>query len=512
MLGALLEAKAIAEAGDLEEALRRTSDLLNDDHDRPEALFIAAYCLLKQDRWAIAAALLRRAAQIAPRVAQVWNNLGLCLAQLRQLEEAAVCLERSLEIQPEQTAALNNLALVALNEYRLEDCIKIANRSLAIDPDQKDTLETRGYAYLGMHDWVNGWKGYESAVNSSKWRVTRPVGKEPYWDGSWGKTVLIRGEQGVGDEIQFGSIIPDAIKNCERVIIECDHRLQTLFQRTFPTATVYGTRFEKHRYWAEAEEEKIQASILIGSLPHLYRNSLDAFPGTPYLVCDPDRQAQWKCLLDQRPGLKVGLAWSAGVFNTFAQRRSMRLEDFRPLFDVEGVSFVSLEYRDPRSEIKESGLPILHWKRAVERVDMEETAALISQLDLVICVTTTAADICGALGMPAWVLVPTKPGWKWACPPGYDGRRMPWFRSLECYRQVAEGDWTEPINQIKDRLENLSRRGLTPAGGSHRAAEQHHPQGQQASSDHPASHQPAADQASGADGVHLQPLSLPVPV
>lgn len=455
MLRDIWEAKDLAESGDLAEGLNRISDILNDDPDRPEALFIAAFCLLKTERWAIACAILRRAAQLAPHVPQVWNNLGLCLAQLRKLSEARDCLERSLEIEPDQTAALNNLALVAVNEHQPAEAIRLADKSLALDPDQKDVQETRGYACLMLRKWQEGWKGYEHALNNSKWRMTRPLDAEPYWDGSPGKKVFIRGEQGVGDEILFGSILADAIKNCSEVVLECDRRLEGLFRRSFPQAKVWGSRFEKQRTWMVHDHEKVDAHCLIGSLGSFYRNSASDFPGTPYLVPDPERQAQWRLLLDKKPGLKVGLAWNAGVFNTFRHRRSFPLGTLKPLFDINGASFISLEYKDPRIEIKQSGLPITHWPRAVERVDIEETAALISQLDLLVCATTTAALIAGAVGVKALVLVPYRAHWNYSCPPNEDEGKMPWFSSLELFRQSTEDDWTAPVEKIKQRLAEL---------------------------------------------------------
>lgn len=486
MLKDIWEAKDIAEAGDLAEGLERISAILNDDPDRPEALFIAAYCLLKTDRWAIACALLRRAAALAPHVPQVWNNLGLCLAQLRKLDEAKDCLERSLEIDPEQTAALNNLALVAVNSYEPERCIELSDRSMALDPSQKDITETRGYACLMLRRWKEGWEGYETAINNSKWRMTRALDEEPYWDGSKGKRVMIRGEQGVGDEVLFASCVPDAMRDCEHVIIECDKRLAGLFGRSFPQATVFGTRFDKHRPWRAQGDVKVDAHILSGSLPHLYRNSDDSFPRKPYLIADPERRLQWRALLASKPGLKVGVGWTAGMFNTFKHRRSFSLKTLAPLFDVPDTTFISLEYKTPVGEIKESGLPVLHWPRAVEKVDIDETAALICELDLIICPTTSAAILAGALGKPAWILCPTKAHWMYACPAGNDSEKMVWFESLRVFRQEVEGDWSHPVLKAKAELEDLHRSRQPAAGSGKRMHPKHLPQSIEAGSDHSA--------------------------
>lgn len=493
------QAHQLAEAGRLDEALTICSEILNEDADRAEALFIAGYALLKADRFGLAYCLMQKCVQLVPEREQSWNNLGLVAASLHRHEESLKYLQRSLEIRPGQTESRNNIALIHVNDSRPLEAVKWADTSLTINPNQNDVAETRGYACLLLRRWQEGWDGYEKAVGVSKYRQPKPVNDEPYWDGKPVNKLYIRGEQGLGDEIMFASCLPDAKKAASNILYECDFRLEGLLKRSFPAIKIYGTRQQKERPWHDV----FDAQCLIGSLPNLYRNTNESFPGTPYLKSDPERVEQWKVLLDKLPGLKVGLAWTGGLRNTFASRRSLTLPQLSPLFDVPGISWVSLQYKE--SDL-DAPVKIHHWKRAAESQDIDDVAALIDCLDLVITVSTATVHIAGALGKPTWVLVPEKPHWIY----GLEGD-MPWYNSVKLFRQ--HGKWDGVINQLGEHLASHIRGFGPPATDSvHSTSEQYHPASIQAGSDNPTRLKPTANFSGGANGIHVQPLSSPFAV
>lgn len=369
--------------------------------------------------------------------AAVLNNMGLAAASIGSQpmqEEAERYLRQSLQLEPGNLPSLNNLALMALHSGDYEQCLKLCEKSLKQDPGQPEVHECRAYALLMIGNWEEGWKEWDYSLGT-KYRPH--IGTEPYWEGQKGVKLLIRGEQGIGDEISFGSVLPDVAKDCE-VTLECDYRLEGLFKRSFPNIDVQGTRVGEKRGSYTGHDYR----ALVGSLCRHYRNTPESFPGTPYLVADPERRLQWRALLDTFPGKKIGIAWTGGRTNTFADRRSFRLEEWRPILDT-GHTFVSLQYKNPGSEA--AALGVKHWPRATETTDYDDTAALVAELDLVIATTTAVVHLAGALGKECWCLVPKKPRWFHQ----KEGKRIPWYKSVEIFRQTKQG-W--PIQEIADRL------------------------------------------------------------
>jgi hypothetical protein len=175
---------------------------------------------------------------------------------------------------------------------------------------------------------------------------------------------VVYGEQGLGDEIMYASCLPDVMQDCN-VIVECDPRLEGLFRRSFPQASVYGTRRKQAVAWPS--KHTFDANCAIGRLPMFYRPSPTSCPGTAYLIADTERRVQWRALFDSLgPKPKVGLCWTGGRRNTYAKERAVGLESLRPLIESIEADWISLQYKDPTSEIEKSGLPIRHFARAAE--------------------------------------------------------------------------------------------------------------------------------------------------
>jgi len=433
----------LAEAGEPDEALRVASNVLNENPDEARALFLASYVFLQAERWGMAYNVLMRAATLVPRREQVWNNLGMCCMKMGRIDEARKHLNKALQLEPKNYAAMNNLALIEVNECNPKKALEYTYKSLNINPEQWDVRETQGYANLMLGNWEAGWDGYEAMVGNTKQRTAEPRKPVPYWDGSPIKRLLVRGEQGIGDEIAFASILSDAVPE---VVLECDRRLEGLFKRSFPNIEIHGTRFDKSVNW----DADYDAWCLIGSLGWHYRTKDSDFPGKPYLKADPQRKLQWNALLGSLgTKKKIGIAWTGGLKDTHSERRSVDLEQLLPILQQD-ATFISLQYKNPAPEITEfsqkHGIEIHHWPRATEAPDYDETAALVDELDLVISVTTAAVDLCGALGKECWVLVPNKPHWRY----GMTGDKKIWYDSIKLFMQGK--DWTGVINDIGAEL------------------------------------------------------------
>jgi ADP-heptose:LPS heptosyltransferase len=163
---------------------------------------------------------------------------------------------------------------------------------------------------------------------------------------------------------------------------------------------------------------------------------------------------QWRALLDAiGPKMKVGIAWTGGKKNTGKHRRSLDLDDLLPILRQD-ATFVSLQYMDSPDILAlqdTHGITIHHWRHAVQTADYDDTAALVAELDLVICVTTAALHLCGAMGQRCWVMMPKHPHWMF----GISGDSMPWYESVKLYRQ--KHNWVELIAEVATDLRNLIR-------------------------------------------------------
>ena len=431
--------------GDPDEAMRLCSSILNDAPHDVEALFCVGLILIGSERFGLAANIFARCVQLQPDSHEALTNFALSLISLNEFKESEQILHRVLKQHPDYAPALNNLALLKVNMVNPKAALEYGARSLAVNPNQPDVLESMGYAKLMLGDW-DGWAGYEAMIDTSKYRKHKPLGSEPYWKGEKNGRLYIKGEQGLGDEISFASILEDAAKDND-IIFDCGEKLEGLFRRSFQEIETYGTRNNPKKHWKDWRT--IDYSCLIGTLAYHYRNKDADFPGKPYLIPDPERVTQWKALLNSMPGQKVGIAWTGGMKNTFSERRSMSLEDMLPILKTPGVTWVSLQYKDPTAEIRaferKHGIKIHHWKRGAESADYDDVAALVASLDCVVSVQTAVVHLCGALGVRCFALISNKPRWFYQI----SGKKLPWYESVELYRQTDK--W--PLESVRERLE-----------------------------------------------------------
>lgn len=436
--------------GRVDECMRICNEILNERLDTPEAIFLIGRCLLDSGKHGLAHLLYMQFLRLKPNVGAAWNNLGRCYQEVNQQDESERCFKRSLKIEPEDAVAMSNLGLVHLNRCEPDMAIKYSLEAIKRNPEFRSARHNLGLAYLQNQNWKEGWEAFEASVGFNVDRKERVYGDEERWDGAKGKVVVAYGEQGLGDEISFASCIPDLIRGCKEAVIECDERLEGLFKRSFPAAHVYGTRFKDVIDWADRHH--LEGRVAFGSLPKHYRNRTEDFPGTPYLVADPERRIQWRALLDSLgPKPKIGISWQGGSNKTGKARRSVSLEALLPVLRQD-ATFISVQYKNADEEIRQleekHGIKVHHWPRAVEAKDYDETASMVAELDCVVSVTTAVIHLAGALGVPCIVLTPKNPRWFY----GLQGESVPWYKSVEMIRQKKANDWLDPINEAAVRL------------------------------------------------------------
>ncbi len=408
---------------------------LQDNPSNWAAWSLAGTLAVKGNRLATALAYYQRAADIAPHRSENWNNLGTVWHELKQPETARTCFRRAYEIK-EEPLYLVNIGATYSEEGNHIEALKWIHKAQRKAPDLPAIPAAAAFAELATGNWKEGWKHWDRLLGVSKHRKKLSFGGKD-WDGTPTDRLIVYGEQGLGDEIMFASCIEDVRPLVKELVIECDPRLEGLYKRSFPFAEVYGTR-RGERDW----DTTCTAQAAAGSLPGLFRPSPEACPRKPYLTADPERRLMWRALFDSWKKPVIGIAWSGGKWSSQSRKRQIGLEAFRHYIQTFDAVFVSLQYKDPREEIEETGLPVRHFP-ALLSDDYDDTAALVAELDGMVGIHTTAHHLRGAMGLPSTVLVPYAPLWSYV-----HGDRMPWYPSNIYHRQKKDERWADCLKRL----------------------------------------------------------------
>ena len=459
------EASELAKQGKHAEGWKIINRLLTENPLDGRALVTGSYIMHLLGGYPQAYHLARSATQVLPEDSAGWTNLGHVASSMWLTDEAERSYKRALKCardKEHQKCLWINLSALYIDTGRFKEALALTDKILAIDPAHHDGLANQGFCRLALRDW-RGWKGYHHTIGS-EWRKKVQYTGEPEWDGSPGKTVVLYGDQGLGDEISFASMVPDAIDICNKVIIDCDARLEGLFRRSFPKARVYGTRTAQEGQWAK-EDWQIDASLPLGQIGEFFRTTDESFPGTPYLTPDPDRVSMWKGLFAQKRKPVIGIAWTGGVPKTNSRNRRLGLKDFLPVFNAVDAHYVSLQYKDASTDLSAfhsecPGVDLKQYGFATLSNDYDDTAALIAACDQILCIQTAVAHTAGALGVPVIVLLPVATQWRY----GDSHDSIPWYKSLRVIRQQRSGNWQQEILRAAKLLADIPR--IPGAAGS----------------------------------------------
>lgn len=453
------EAQLASEQKNTMRSLTAADELLRRDPSNVDAMFIAGTALMTNGHEGLAA-LIMNAARCATKdpvkLGPIWNNLGYALQEY-QPAEAYRAFQECLKFQGTPAFTYDNLCSVSTKLGRYAEALEWSDKA-----GDFDTSYNRSFALLALGRWEEAWKAYaKSAGTASRPRTERDYGL-PRWDGKQPGRVIVHGEQGVGDEIMFMSMLPADFDG----VIETTPRTAEMFARSFPKAKVYGTLLQGYIEWPMAE--KADWHLEMGGLGEVYGR--EPFRRGAFLAADSARHAMWQAWLqrsangndprgvgvrhaDVRKGYCVGIAWTGGTWTTGRGQRSIPFDLIEELIRAHpDITFVNLEYEDRAHEL--SDLPQVlnpHWATK-KGADLDDLAALVSSLDLVITATNSTVDLCGALGVECWALVDAYPQWRYST---LSGPHEMWFyESVRTFRQsfADNGRWGRVMDLVGKAL------------------------------------------------------------
>ncbi len=416
--------RALAASPDYAEALSNRGNTLHDLKRFPEAL--ASY---------------DRALAVRPDYAEAFYNRGNALHAQKQFPDALASYDGALALRSDYAVALSNRGNTLHDLKRFPEALASYDRALAVQPDYAEAHHNKSLCRRLIGDFDRGWEKCEWRWETEQQRTEKRNFPQPLWRGSneiAGKTVLLHAEQGYGDTIQFCRYVPLVAERGARVILEVQRPLHELMSTLAGAAQIITTGdllpdFEVH------------CPLL--SLPLAFGTRLDTIPSaTPYLRAPSQATTNWDARLPKRRP-RIGLAWSGNPVHKNDRNRSIGLSCLSSLIDID-ATFVSLQ-NDVRTEdataLKDRG-DLLHFGDALR--NFSDTAALISNLDLVISVDTGVAHLAGALAKPVWVLLPYIPDWRWLL----DRDDSPWYPTGRLFRQDDTRAWDNVIARVHTAL------------------------------------------------------------
>jgi tetratricopeptide (TPR) repeat protein len=432
-------AVALQELGRFSEAAAACAEALQADPGCADAHQQLGNALRAQGRLDDAIVSYSSALELRPGFAAAHNNMGVALRELGRHSEALEAYERALSNQSDFALAYSNVGVLLQEMGRLEAAEDAYSQAFSADPDCADAHWNYSLLQLLRGNFEQGWREYEWRWRRTGAPTVRRSGK-PLWVGQESpkdRSILLWGEQGLGDQIQFARYAPVVADLGARVILEVDDALVRLFEGSIGVDTVVSRS-------RPASDEVFDFHCPLMSLPLALASHSPRIP--PPLPLNPAlRSAVAPSVRSLRGRRRIGVAWSG---SPNPPRRSIPLAHFATLCGPD-VDWVVLQKEIRASDLAAlEGMPSL--RRLGERTaDFRETAELCLQCDLVISVDTSIAHLAGTLGRPAWVLLSHSADWRWLV--GRDD--SPWYPTVRLYRQDCAGDWGGVLSRVKGDLQ-----------------------------------------------------------
>lgn len=408
-------AKALSRQGRLDEAMLEGRRATHQHPNDPLAHEAVAFLLVEQDRIPESITAFEKALELAPDRWSPHVGLGNSLAVLGALGEAHGHLQRAVDLAPDQAAAHSDLGQTLFRMGAYAEALDAYEQARALSAPVSALVDwNRSLALLGSGQLHEGWEAYEAGFASGARTPNRPLDL-PRWEGEdlADQTILVWGEQGLGDEVRFASCFDDLIDRAGHVVIEASARLVPLFRRSFPEATVRAETYDRTNRRETASFEGVDLHSPAGSLPRHLRPTLASFPQEgAFLEPDPRQREQFRDRLAALPpGLRVGVCWRSMNLATKRLSHYTTLAEWEPVFAVPGTTFVNLQYGSValrEQELREAegnfDVTIHRWDDLDYTRDLEAVAGLTAGLDLVIGPNTFATLLAGALGVPTLVV------------------------------------------------------------------------------------------------------------
>ncbi len=389
---------------------------------------------LKKGDLEIAARHFQQAASLSPRNPSYPNDLGQAYLAQGNTAAAEASIRHALALDPAYAEAYANLGFLQSLQLQFSQSEASYRQAIALKPDLAQAHVNLSHLMLRRGAFAEGWIEHEWRWQWKEFPSPKRTFTEPQWLGEpvSNRTIFLHAEQGFGDTIQFLRYVSLVAEQGATIVLEVHPELRQ-FVANLPGVTKLIARGDP------IPPFDLHSPLL--SLPLAFGTTLETIPvTTPYLAATRPAPS-W---IAPSSHLKVGVVWAGSSRNIIDSKRSLTLDDLRPVFEVPCISFYSLQLGAPASQLFAGSLPA--------GADFADTAAAIAALDLVITVDTAVAHLAGALGKPVWILLPALPDWRWLLL----REDSPWYPSARLFRQTQAGEWESVIDQVATALASVA--------------------------------------------------------
>ncbi len=431
---------------------RQVLTLTTEPETQAHVLLNLGAALVKTRDYDEAIATYRSALKLKPNWYAARRNLGNVLTLTEELLEAETLLRDVLAEEPDDGENYHALGNVMRDQGRYEDALVFFRQAIALKPDFAEAHCNHALIKSLLGNWIEGAEEYEWRLRCADLMRLLPTLPFPLWQGEplRGKTILLHGDLGLGDCLQFMRYAPLLEQQGARVILNLPNSLVAIAQ-TLPGKMQILSQKEPinwHDPQARPDLSPVDYWCPLFSLIQRFRTTPDNIPATiPYLQAPGDRPPLPPPIKpDIR--LKFGIVWTSGAFSDTYRQRSTQLHQWQPLAELPNVQLYSLQKeRSPEDQAQLSAWQMIDL--ADQLTSFAATAHFINQLDAVLTVDTAVAHLAGALGKPVYVLLPYVPDWRWQL----TGAETPWYPTMTLVRQPAWKHWEPAIAQLAQLIQ-----------------------------------------------------------
>ncbi len=368
------------------------------------------------------------------------NNIAKVYMEEKNFEEASKYLGKALHIEQNNFLIHLNLGTLYKNLNQLDKAKDHYNKSISINPKAYDAYLYKSLIELSENNFLDGWKNYEFRWFKQAERISIT---KPKWDGKkLNQKIIIWGEQGLGEQILFTSILPELEQSFERIILVIDEKLKLIYQESFPNIKIFIPEDE----WSK---EEFDCHLPIGSLGKFFRNDVQSFPNRNNFL-------KTNAINDRGTNLKCGLSWKS-VNSVEGDLKSIELENLLPILKNKNLDFYNIQYTNEKENIdqfnKQYNLKIQNIQGLDTFNDLHGLSKYLKSFDFIITISNTTAHLAGSLGVPTLLMLPKNIGKLWYWNNSIDSKSM-WYPSVRIFKQNVENDWNTVILEINRYIQD----------------------------------------------------------
>tara|TARA_Y100000590_G_scaffold468628_1_gene652218 strand:- start:10935 stop:12737 length:1803 start_codon:yes stop_codon:yes gene_type:complete len=389
-----------------------------------------------------------KAIKVDAKNPSIYSNIGITYRGLRKYNESIKFLNKALEIDNNFEPALINkaVALTDLNDFKLAESIYL--KILKLNSTNVEAATNLGMLYLSNENFIDGWKYFEKRWDQKTFQEYIKTNKK-YWDGiNTEKKLLIVSEQGLGDQILFGSMINDLKKICKNIFLTCDPKLEKIFRNSFKEINIIS----RNDFNEKNPGDFFDIHIPLGNLGKYLRKNKQDFINTnnPYLIDNFEKTKIIKNNIKKNNSLLCGISWKSNN-KEIGIDKSISLDSLKDIIQIKNIDFVNLQYGEVKKDLEEfnqkSKKTILEMDNVDVTNDIESLCSLIRNCDFVLTTSNTTAHLAGALNIPTLIIVPRGKGkfFYWTA----NKSSTLWYPSVKIFRQNEDFTWKSTIKEVE---------------------------------------------------------------